>query len=141
MKKLITIKDGILQVEKVLKTDYKTLLNLLENVDTLTCATRKIGDHHYDIWLDDEGLLKNDELTCSAIAIDNSNEALVGNLVIANYDMEGNTIGLEDEDIKEIIDNFIVAKHKENVLTYDTSCGIKKLILKEDAGFLCYCIN
>ena len=63
-------------------------------------ATRKIGEHYYDIYCDDEGLLK-DKPMVSAMSPDNQ-PMLVGNLFIVKHNDEGDAVSLTDEEIKEI---------------------------------------
>lgn len=75
---------------------YYTILNC----DTFDIASRKIGEHIYDIYCDDEGLLKDHPLV-SAISSDR-HPMLVGNLFITKTDEEGNTISLTDEEIDEV---------------------------------------
>lgn len=70
------------------------------NADTLDIARRGIGGWMFDIFVDDEGLLKADPIVS---AVDgNLNPMLVGNLVFANHDGHGNTVDLTDEDIEHI---------------------------------------
>lgn len=65
--------------------------------DTFDIATRKIGGRYYDIFCDDEGLLKEEQII-SAIE-KGLTPMLVGNLMIANHDGAGETTGLSDADI------------------------------------------
>ena len=68
-------------------------------------AHRKIGGKWFDIFCDDEGLFKDSPIP-SAIFPEEFNKnhtvALVGNLIFANHDYEGNTTALSDEDINNI---------------------------------------
>ena len=70
---------------------------------------RKIGGKYFDIFCDDEGLLQDPQPPISAYSIKDNEPMLVGNLIIANHDMEGNTTDLSDEDIKLIKENLIFA--------------------------------
>lgn len=87
------------------KHHYTDLKKLLEIESPLTCVERKIGEEYYDFWLDDEGLLKEERNLTGACM--NAYEMLVGNLLIARHDEEGNTIGLTDEDIAFISKHLI----------------------------------
>jgi hypothetical protein len=69
--------------------------------DVFDITTRKIGQNFYDIYCDDEGLLKCNPVL-SAVDSDGA-PALVGNLFICKHDEEGNTIGLESHELQEII--------------------------------------
>ena len=66
-------------------------------------ANRKIGNKRYDIFVDDEGLLI-DTPTISAVTPEGF-PMLAGNLIFALHNAEGETIGIEDEDIKNICQN------------------------------------
>lgn len=70
-------------------------------------ATRKVGQTYYDIYCDDEGLLKADPIL-SAINHDGE-PMLVGNLIFALHNAEGETVGLTETNIAEIIDNSVMA--------------------------------
>ena len=70
------------------------------------CVRRKIGDKYFDIWVDDEGLLKEEKKYLQGYCL-NGYEVLVGNLVIANVDEEGGMIGLTDDEIENILTNVI----------------------------------
>lgn len=72
-------------------------------------ARRKIGGKYYDIFVDDEGLLKEGFIVS---AIDSKGNAmLVGNLIFANHDAEGNTTSLSEEDIANISNNICLCKY------------------------------
>ena len=88
-------------VELPIDHDYTDIKKLLEIDSPIDCATRKIGDKYFDIWCDDEGLLK-DNLRASAfndLSKDYLKEVICGNIVIANSNEEGETVGLTDADI------------------------------------------
>lgn len=91
---------------------YETEINELEDFyEHLECgcmdvANRKIGSKRFDIWVDDEGLLKDSPII-SAVSITDGEVVpmLAGNLIIANHDLEGNTTSLSDADIKMILEH------------------------------------
>lgn len=74
-------------------------------------ATRRIGEKkkYYDIIVDDEGLLVGSKI--SAINKEGKPQ-LVGNLIITNYDEEGNTTSLTDDDIEYIMEHTQSFLHK-----------------------------
>ena len=89
--KMIEIGDGI--------DDYYRYLEC----SCFDIACRKIGDKYYDIFCDDEGLFKEDFIFS---AVDPSGTGmLVGNLIFANHDDQGNTTSLSEDDVKNIIDH------------------------------------
>ena len=91
---------------------YTAEINELEDFyEHLECgcmdvANRKIGNKRFDIWVDDEGLLKDSPII-SAVSITDGEVVpmLAGNLIIANHDLEGNTTSLSDEDIEMILEH------------------------------------
>ena len=92
---VINNKAHEIQVGAGLDDYYKHL-----GCDCFDIANRRLGDRRFDIFVDDEGLLK-DNPTISAITADNE-PMLVGNLIFANHDGQGNTISLSDNDIETI---------------------------------------
>jgi len=69
----------------------------------LKCNVFDIAHRSID-GIKDEGLFK-DNYNISALDKDND-PALVGNLIIAHHDEEGNLTGLSDEDIKHLKNNY-----------------------------------
>lgn len=75
--------------------------------DCFDIANRELEGRRFDIFCDDEGLLK-DSPTVSAINHEHE-MILVGNLIFANHDSQGNTTSLTDDDID------IIKKHVRDV--------------------------
>jgi len=74
-------------------------------------AYRKVGGRYFDIFVDDIGLFAEHPIVS---AMDSAgNPMLVGNLIFANHDAEGNTTSLSDEDIS------IIKEHLMNVVDFD----------------------
>ena len=104
--KFILIKAGAkaevveLQGDKI---DYLKMKELLEIDSPVTCVERKIGNEYYDLWLDDEGLLKpeKDRIVTGFLQF-GGQELLVGNMLILKHDEEGNSVGLTDEDLENV---------------------------------------
>ena len=89
--------------------------------DCFDIANRKIGGKRFDVFVDDEGLLKENPIPT---AINGSgNVMLVGNLIFANHDYEGNTTSLSDDDI-EII-------KKSKVVGFSSNGEMIQLILMD----------
>lgn len=82
----------IAEIDGSLKSIYKIL-----NCSLFDIATRKIGDKYFDIYCDDEGLLKCSPVVSAMSA--NHEPMLVGNLFIVNHDDEGEMTSLTDEEI------------------------------------------
>lgn len=89
------------------RTTVSTLDDIYTNLkcDCFDIATRKIGNTYYDIYCDDEGLLKENPIV-SAIN-HNGRPMLVGNLLFAQHDEEGDTVGLKESEVKEILENTV----------------------------------
>lgn len=94
-----------IEIENTLNAFYKALkCNLIDIVE------RKIGGVWYDIIVDDEGLLNPDRYgKFSVVTFAKRNqmpiERIVGNVLITRSDTIGNTIGLEQMDIKRVLKN------------------------------------
>jgi hypothetical protein len=79
--------------------DWRSIYELL-NCTTFTIATRRFGNNVYDIYLDDEGLLKQDQIV-TGVSTD-MREMLVGNLFIVSHDDNGEVVGLTDDQIRHL---------------------------------------
>ena len=84
--------------------DYYKLLNC-RCIDIVNRPIISLNDkiEHFDIICDDEGLLKENNLV-SAVDFRNRKIALVGNLLICDFDREGNEKSLSKEQIEFIKD-------------------------------------
>lgn len=78
-----------------LKTFYDAL-----KCDTFDITTRRIDGRYFDIFCDDIGLFADNPIPSAVDS--NLQPVLVGNLIFANHDKEGYTIGLTDEEIRHI---------------------------------------
>lgn len=102
----------------------KDCVELQDFYDAIGCyafdiANRDIGGRRFDIFVDDIGLFADNPIVS---AIDIGREPmLVGNLVFANHDSEGNTTDLTDDDIEHI---------KSNVVHYLTLNGRKGIAVE-----------
>ena len=98
------------EISENIETIYREL-----GCDTFDIANRKIGDRRFDIFCDDNGLFR-DKPIVSAINADHFSPMLVGNLLFANHDSEGRTVGLSDEDVAVIRSNMamVVSSEREN---------------------------
>ncbi len=81
-------------------TDFYPLLDC----NTFDIQSRKFNGEYYDIYLDDEGLLKSNNAP-SIITRYNGKavEVILGNVFIVKTDGEGNTISLDDNDIENVM--------------------------------------
>ena len=90
-----------IDIEPTLDEYYRVL-----DCDIIDIPTRYIGGRKFDIICDDEALLK-DDTKISAINR-NGGAMLGGNLLFCHHDNEGNTVGLEDEEIEFLKDKIHV---------------------------------
>lgn len=82
----------------------------------LDVAVRKVGYKAYDIYVDDEGLFRENPVLS---AVSCSGEPMfVGNLIFANNDKHGNTVSLTDADIANIMSNVAKIYTKEKPAGY-----------------------
>ena len=71
--------------------------------DCFDIVQRKIAGKYFDIYIDDNGMFVEKPIVSAS---DSANEPmLVGNLIFANANAEGNTISLSDDDIAWIKKN------------------------------------
>lgn len=104
---LDVINDKIREVN-IGQSDLETFHELLD-CRCFDITQRRIGGKYFDIFCDDEGLLKDPQPPLSAADVNKEEPMLVGNLIIANHDYEGNTTDLSDDDIKHIKKNIVLA--------------------------------
>lgn len=88
-------KCGVVTVDGSLDGFYEIL-----NCDCFDITHRLIGGKPFDIFVDDEGLLKENPLV-SAYDV-NGDHCLVGNLFVVKVDDEGETISLTEEEINHV---------------------------------------
>lgn len=106
-----------------IKGDLKSLQEEVGGYITTATYWKELREKDIDIYANDEGLFA-DNPTITLIITDERNEykvvgTLVGNLIFASHDDEGNTIGLTNEQIE------FVVKHLVPV-TYSNSTQRKK---------------
>lgn len=84
--------------------DYETIKSFVP-YDLIDIVHKKIGEHWYDIIIDDSGRLSPDAYI-SALGDENViGENLVGDLIVTKSDDEGHTLGLTEAEAKEVLDH------------------------------------
>lgn len=131
--KVVAIIDGKVKIVDV-ENDYQAFKDLLGFESPITIAERKIGNNYYDIWLDDEGLFKEEKIMSACCT--NAHECLVGNILIANH-KEDETTSLSESDIVQIIHNLMTIKENKNI-EYNTSLGLCNVLLPKNNNILIY---
>lgn len=125
---------------KVVETSghYEDLKKLIGIESPITITERKIGDKYYDLWVDDEGLLKSDSHIQGCCL--NAKELLMGNIIILSSNEQGESIGLSNSDIENIKKHIMVLGEKKSdktlYITYHNYC----FTLKEGDILLTYTI-
>lgn len=140
MIKMVLIKAGeAKRIEMKKAPGYKEIKKLLGIESPVDVQERKIGGKLYDVWLDDEGLLHGEKHSISGITTFSGSgkvcEFMVGNLLIANHDEEGNVSSLSDDDVKNVLG-------KVNIMAFDCdteidyACGTKLSLPEAGKCFL-----
>lgn len=94
---LLDVEDNDFYVRECNKLqDYYKFLK----TDTFDIVRRKVGKKVFDVYIDDIGLFR--EAPRPSMVNETGKTMLVGNLIFANHDAEGNTTSLTDDDIREI---------------------------------------
>lgn len=118
-------------VEGHLSEIYKLL-----DCDVFDIKTVEVGNSTLDLFVDDEGLLKNNSEGCIVHAFCyDPFDVVVGNILILGYDEEGNTISLTEHDIKNI-KNCLGSVNKD--ISLDNPCGGSTLKFKKGDTILKY---
>lgn len=92
-------KDDVKEIQCDKLEDFHEALNCR----CFDIVTRCIGKEEFDLYIDDEGLLKSDP---TISAINNLGEPMiVGNIIFAKHDYEGETVDLTADEIKHIRKN------------------------------------
>lgn len=79
--------------------DCKSLDDFYEQLgcECFDITQRLIGGKCFDVFCDDIGFYRDDPVISAVDS--NGLPLLVGNLIFANHDQEGNTVSLSDEDV------------------------------------------
>lgn len=102
--KLALIKDGNVEVVELPKkhnyTDIKALLEIESPID---CIEREIGGKIYDLWIDDEGALKEDDVITAITFHEGAPcEFVLGRILVSHHNEEGAMTGLDIGEITSI---------------------------------------
>lgn len=92
--------------------------------ETFDIANRDVCGKRFDIYVDDEGLLKENPIV-SALSKD-LKPMLVGNLLFAHHDRHGNSTAVSDDDIAHL------KRCVVNVFAYDTDDILYKAMFPVD---------
>lgn len=96
-KSVLNVEDMFEKINCVKHTDFCEPLNC----DCFDIANKNIGGKHFDIFVDDCGLFKINPVV--SVVDTDGRPLLVGNLIFANHDTEGNTTDLSQEDVETIL--------------------------------------
>ena len=139
IKAMLLTPTGTPEVVEV-KNDYRDIKRVLGIKSPVDVAYRKIGGEYFDIWIDDEGLFKEQEdgtvLGCAYC--ENAQEMLSGKILIARSENE-EMASLTDEDIVLIYEN-LKRITKDVIVDYNTSIGLKRMKFVKSGIVLCYSV-
>ena len=115
--------------------DYTDIKKVLEISSPIDCASRTIGGKLFDIWCDDEGLLKDNLKTCAFNDLTKRplNEVICGNIMIATS-CDGEITGLSDADIA-LIQSHTILIDKPNL---GFSCNFGDISVEINSQVLLY---
>ena len=90
--------------QKIYEAECVELEDFYKHLDSgcFDIVNREIGGVRYDIFCDDVGLFREDPIV-SAVDRDTYAPRLVGNLVFANHDDQGETTSLSNDDVIRIL--------------------------------------
>lgn len=97
---------------------YKTMYPLL-NCSTFDIQTRRFGKFELDIYIDDEGKLKEDNKV-ALVTVDDQNkiiEVMVGNIFVVSHTEDGDIKSLTTEEVKAVLETMIDLVHKDTLQT------------------------
>ena len=140
MKKIKCLLLSPVDIPKSIEVDSENIEELQKIIDCrcFTMVRRTIGGKEYDLWIDDEGLFKQEEdgtILASGIC-SNAYEILAGNILIANN--KGDEMdSLNEEDFMTIMDN-LVCFSKDTNIGYDTNIGHCEMLFKKEGVILRY---
>ena len=116
--------------------DYREVKKKIDISTPVDCISRKIGEKYFDIWCDDEGLLK-EQLNASAFCR-NANEILAGKILICNSKDE-KMASLTPDDTSLILDN-LKRISKDFDVEYETNIGVVNMNFKAKGVILEYSV-
>ena len=99
--------------------NYKSMYPIL-NCETFGIPTRFINGKPYDIYLDDEGLLKGRPVNAAST---DGVEILVGNLFFCKHDDEGHIASLSEDDVKNILSAISFDEEDNGYISYTYKGG------------------
>lgn len=97
---------GKLVVEDIDKDDTLQEMYRVLGCDCVDVRSFEVDGHLYDVWFDDEFMLKDGPKFPTVLLTANegwSSEVLIcGSVMFAKADMNGNTVGLDSADLKRV---------------------------------------
>lgn len=101
-------------LEPVMIEDYKDINEHLKS-RCFDVTRRKIGNIIYDLFVDDEGLLKKDSIPS---AINRKGEVvLVGNIIFAKHDSDGEMITTNTMEDFNILHNMAFGRYNDRIIS------------------------
>lgn len=123
------------------KKDYRDVKRLLEIDSPVTLVERCIGGKYFDLWIDDEGLFKQEQdgtiLACGVC--DNAQEILAGKILIVNHNGE-EMASLTNQDMELICENLKRINRDFVTVTYETNIGVLDMKFVKEGAILKYSV-
>lgn len=100
----MTVPDGTTAMGEFNELDdyYKVL-----NAHCFDIVSLKIGDKYFSCFVDDDGRLKENQIP-SIVHKETGEVIIVGNVVFANFDDDGNAASLSEDDVEMIRNNIAI---------------------------------
>lgn len=118
---LVSLVDGFVKVKEH-TLDYENFKSLypLLNCETFTITNRVISGSTYDIYCDDEGLLKDNHIGAVLMPDQGGEiqEVLAGNLFICYHTEDGDIASLSQEQVDDILSATLSKKDGNEFLFY-----------------------
>lgn len=123
------------------KKDYRDVKRLLGIDSPVTVVERCIGGKYFDLWIDDEGLFKQEQdgtiLACGVC--DNAQEILAGKILIVNHNGE-EMASLTNQDMELICENLKRINRDFVTVTYETNIGVLDMKFVKEGAILKYSV-
>jgi hypothetical protein len=126
MKKILgvlsSLVDGLVKVERF-EMEYESFRSLYPvlNCETFTIAARSISGNYYDIYCDDEGLLKENHISAVLTPKNGGDieEVLAGNIFICNHTDDGDMASLNEDQVSDILASVLTKVDGNEFLFYN----------------------
>lgn len=125
-------RERSVQVEiKPFKPELEYLQGLVGGFIEHYIIDRDLDRDQIDMWIDDEGKLKQLEPTWALMYQGGLYDVIFGNCVFSKYNREGETLGLNQDEVNRVI-QFLLSRDKAELM--DKSGGTGQVVLVQGIG-------